>query len=278
MAEASSVSSKVPGPEPEISIVETSPRIALSTTPSTPVQQIFNRSDDGDSEPPSKRSGMKSIRINIHIEYPEDIFPKFRNRKFHFGCRNSNKKRRFHPLLKLIIALFYISFIVCGAVSWHLKNRWSVRCIPVAVLVIMTFIPFFDLFGNIAILRLIKKHQENPKQPKLGPLALIVLQFNTVLLIAHIVFMTLAITWMPDQYYWQYWYTKEYKKAIIGMTMHSTISMILFKVILALRLAYWLKHPHKKNPSGYEELAQDAGEQSEDEQTPRNSNDRVRLL
>jgi len=246
-----------------------------SASPTSIQDRSIQRRDDSPEEP-----GQKTISINITIKYPENLLPRFNYRNCRRQRRGGNRKHGvIHPILKVYIILAYLSFFISGAVSWGLRPNW-------APLIIATFSPFLDILANGAVVYLLKKDRDrDPKKPRFGLAALLTLQLNIVLVVLHIVIMVYVLTWRGYGYPW-YYYIGGQKRAIVGMMLHSMISMLVFKFILFVRVLHYA-HRKEEQPSGYQSLAQSEEARirpgtvvdfSEDEQTPRNSQERVRLL
>ncbi|EPS44056.1 hypothetical protein H072_1946 [Dactylellina haptotyla CBS 200.50] len=207
------------------------------------------------SDPSDPDDDYKTININITIKIPSSFrFPCFRRckrrgrdgappqpRDFRSlregdGIPPAEKKRR---ALAVLITLFYISFIVCGAVSWGLKNRHGVWEIPHAPLIIETFIPILDFFVLLSTIFVIKRHREEDK-PSVRYVILILL--NLGLFILHLVIMILAVIWHVKGgsgyyrgYYWM-WVHEGKLRTICALILYSTVTMMVFKIIALLAI------------------------------------------
>jgi len=157
-----------------------------------------------------------------------------------------------------------------------------------AILGLSTFSPFLDFFANFAVIYLLKRDRErDPKEPRFGLAALLTLQLNIILTILHTVCLGFALAWRIDRYSW-YWGTRSSERAIIGLIMYCMITMLLFKVILALKVFHQLK-TSRMTSAEYQPLARDDEEgriqpgtvvdfSDDEEQNPKHSDERVRLL
>lgn len=205
-----------------------SPGPLYNTIRRPPPDSITPSEPDNDDE-------LRTININITINIPSSLkFPAFRRRCWDRKLKAAQtpkdvKKRRF---LAFIIAIFYISFIVCGSVAWHLKNDSYVWQIPHAPLIIETFAPLLDLFATVATIFVIKRHNEGDKPAFRYAILFLV---NFLLFVLHLTIMILAAVWIDkyDNNYWTY-YSGQKTKDIAGLMLYNTVTMIVIKIVLLL--------------------------------------------
>jgi len=139
------------------------------------------------------------------------------------------KRRRF---LAFVIVIFYISFIVCGAVAWHLKNYfWSYPSGSVVPAIIETFVPFFDFFVLVSSIFLIRRHREGDK-PSFRYGILFVL--NVALFILHLVIMIIMAVWIGRRSSYNHYYWSARGPNVAGLILYSSATMVLFKILLLI--------------------------------------------
>ncbi|KAF3906077.1 hypothetical protein ABW21_db0208027 [Orbilia brochopaga] len=180
---------------------------------------------------------LNTINIHIQINVPKSLaLPCFR-RSWYNECRarcgSRIRERRPHKFLGFVLGIFYISFVVCGAVAWHLRNRYTLYMLgSVAPEVIATFSPFFDLFVNVSTILVIRRHSGEDK-----PSARYAVLFlaNFVLFVLHLVLLIIAASWQADSNY-SWWYYEQFqkRKVVVGLMLYSMTTLVFFKVLLAL--------------------------------------------
>lgn len=193
------------------------PAASLSTTDN----------DDDDDE-------VKTININIVIKIPKSIqFPCFRRRcgrrdgafATRDGIPREEKKRRFFVVM---MALFYLSFVICSAVAWGLKRHiWEYSPVPLAIITFSPFIDFFIVGATILRVRRISQGQK----PGFGFAFLIMT--NITLFLLHLIIMIIAAGPWTHTYGYG-WYYGGRMRAIVGLALYSVSGMTAIKLILAL--------------------------------------------
>lgn len=225
-----------PNPMPDPPMYETVHRPPPPTSPSTIPQSEPDHDHDHDHD-------TRTININIQINIPGSIrLPCFRRRCRHrhredgrgLGFHGSEipieeKRRRF---LAFLILLFYISFIVCGAVAWHIKNHHGVYTVSVVPCVIATFSPLLDLFVLWATTYVIRRYRNDDK-PSARYAFLFLL--NILLLALHISILIVAIVYENTSYRnsWSY-YGHQWQPVIGDLLIYNNSTLISFKLITFL--------------------------------------------
>ncbi|KAK6544133.1 hypothetical protein TWF694_000841 [Orbilia ellipsospora] len=249
------------------------PRAIMTPVYSTPAQSVAGRepapppmyapgtvhrpppsispSDHGNPSEPD--DDYKTININITIKVPSSFhFPCWRRCKRRHqdppppshsiqgihardGIPRAEKRRRF---LAVVVAIFYLSFIICGAVAWGIKDRAGIWTIPQAPLILETFAPFLDVFVLYSTIIAIKRHQENDKP---GFRWFILLVLNVGLFVLHLVVLIFAAIWAENAenyLYWRgrYWHMNHNKIAVAGLMLYNTSTLILIKFILFIAI------------------------------------------
>ncbi|KAF3911737.1 hypothetical protein AA313_de0205334 [Arthrobotrys entomopaga] len=248
----------------------TDPRAIMTPVYSTPAQSVVDRDPapppmyapgtvhrPPPSISPSDRTGpsepdddYKTININISIKVPSSFhFPCWRRCKHRhqdpppphssiqgYHARSdiprAEKKRRF---LAVVVAIFYISFIICAAVAWSVRNDAGVWSVPEAALALETFAPILDIFVLYSTIIVIKRHQESDK-PGFRYFLLLVLNFG--LFVLHLVILILAAIWADAanngmDYGRSYnWHMNRNKESVAALILYNTSTLILIKFIL----------------------------------------------
>jgi len=246
--------------------------------------------------------GMKQIKINITIDYPENFF-RFRSgrgacKRACRGMRSGKERahRRGRAMVFLFFLMLYVSFIICGAVAWRIRQDNHLHYIKLPLLIIATFSPITDFIGNALIFRVMKR-EIDPKRPFPHAFALVA---NVLLLILHFVIFVFALTWTSrDNYYYYGYHGRQYSRSpVIGLVLYSMITMIVIKLILAVLVFLrpkifdrinCIKHSIRWSGPGYEEVNQDEDKDgkigpgtvvnhSDEEETPKSSMDRLRMV
>ncbi|KAK6340617.1 hypothetical protein TWF696_008942 [Orbilia brochopaga] len=178
---------------------------------------------------------LNTINIHIQINVPKSLaLPCFR-RSWYKQCGTERcvpERRRGH-FLAAILGVFYISFLICGAVAWSLRNEYDLYSLGShAPLVIATFSPLLDCFVMVSSILVIRRHSDGDK-PSARYAVLFLMNF--ALFILHLVILIIAARWLTGwQNAWYYYNQVEKSKTVAGLILYSMSTMIFFKLVLAL--------------------------------------------
>ncbi|KAJ6262554.1 hypothetical protein Dda_3365 [Drechslerella dactyloides] len=182
---------------------------------------------------------LNTINIHIQINVPKSLaLPCFRRSWYRERCRarcghgtDASGRRRWR-FLGFILTVFYISFIVCGAVAWHLRNDYDLYTLGSrAPLVLATFSPLLDAFVTVSSILVIRRHTDNDKP---GARYAILFFLNFALFVLHVVILGIAGSYLNTSLYgWGQYQREEMRDTCAALVMYSTSTMILFKLLLA---------------------------------------------
>jgi hypothetical protein len=198
-----------------------------------PVQQATiptsNNTVAAEPEEPQPTPPGKVYNYNIHITINIPDFRCFRRRCARENAHSPQRPRTY--FLAAILFILYLSFIVGGAVSWDLRNKYDFYRIPEALLVLSTFSPLIDVFAVVSAIRLINMREGKPNWRYS-----FVLLINFLLLLLQIIILVFAACWTSNNYYSYSWNWRCKKRAIVGLTLYSMATMILIKLFLGLKI------------------------------------------
>lgn len=183
---------------------------------------------------------LNTINIHIQINVPKSLaLPCFRRSWYRESCRGGcghgtgacGCERLKWRLLGFILTLFYISFIVGGAVAWHLRNDYGLYTLGSrAPLVLATFSPLLDAFVTVSSILVIRRHTDSDKP---GARYAVLFFLNFVLFVLHLVVLGIAGSYLNAYVGWGQPQQEEMRDTCAALVMYSTSTMILFKLLLA---------------------------------------------
>jgi len=173
---------------------------------------------------------VKTININIQINLPSGFqLPRFR-RRCQGNSRDNGPCRRRRPFPGfLLLLIFHISFVICGAISWDIYNQSSLGLSSVPM-VLATIAPIIDFFVTVSTVLVVRRHAEDDK-PKFRYVLLLLI--NILFFILFLVLLIVVAVWADDGG-WMFYYSGQSFKSICGLVLYIMSTEILIKLILAL--------------------------------------------